>query len=493
MYTLGYDLGSSFVKASLLDLSTGRSLASAVSPDLEMEIRAPQSSWAEQDPAIWWEHIKKATTRLFREGRYRPSLVRAVGISYQMHGLILVDKHQRVLRPAIIWCDSRAVETGEKAFHDMGREKCLKHLLNAPGNFTASRLAWVKEHEPEIFSRIDQILLPGDYVAMKLTGHTSTTPAALSEGIFWDFRNGRKADFLLDYFDFPDALFPPAVPNFSGELKISGEGSRELGLPEGIPVSYRAGDQPNNAFSLKALHPGEVAATAGTSGVVYGVSESLRYDPHSRVNTFLHVNHTAENPRLGVLLCINGTGSLYAWLKRNVTASMDYPRMNELAAQVPVGSQGLHVLPFGNGAERLLENANPGSSVHHLNFNLHDHRHLLRASQEGIVFTFHYGLEIMRDMDIHPGVIRASHANMFLSPLFREALSTLTGATIELYDTDGAQGAARGAAVGAGLFDHWDQAFHGLQRITSIEPDIQKLERYRQAYGAWRETLMKML
>lgn len=492
MYALGYDLGSSFVKANLLDLSTGKSLTSAVSPAQEMEIQAPRKDWAEQDPEMWWENIKKATFRLFSNARFKPSSVQAVGISYQMHGLVLVDEHQRVLRPSIIWCDSRAVETGKKAFRDMGREKCLDHLLNAPGNFTASRLAWVKEYEPDTFSRIDQILLPGDYVAMRLTGHTSTTPSGLSEGIFWDFRNDRKADFLLDYFGLPDSLFPPVVPNFSAELKVSADCSRELGLPEGIPVSYRAGDQPNNAFSLKALHPGEVAATAGTSGVVYGVSESVRYDPHSRVNTFLHVNHTSENPRLGVLLCINGTGSLNAWLKRNVTASMDYPRMNELAAQVPVGSEGLHVVPFGNGAERLLENANPGSSVHHLNFNLHDYRHLLRASQEGIVFAFRYGLEVMQDMDIHPGVIRASHANMFLSPLFREALSTLTGAIIELYDTDGAQGAARGAAVGASLYDSMDQAFHGLERITAIEPDLQQAGPYAEAYGEWKETLMQV-
>jgi len=492
MYALGYDLGSSFVKASLLDLATGKSLATAVSPAREMKIQTPRKDWAEQDPEMWWKNIKKATFQLFHDARFSSSSVQAIGISYQMHGLVLVDEHQRVLRPSIIWCDSRAVATGEKAFLDMGREKCLAHLLNAPGNFTASRLAWVKEHEPEIFSRIDQILLPGDYVAMKLTGRTSTTPSALSEGIFWDFQQDGKADFLLDYFGFPDSMFPQVVPNFSRELKVSSECYRELGLPEGIPVSYRAGDQPNNAFSLKALHPGEVAATAGTSGVVYGVSDSLRYDPHSRVNTFLHVNHTSESPRLGVLLCINGTGSLNAWLKRNVTTSMNYPRMNELAAQVPVGSEGLHVLPFGNGAERLLENANPGSSVHHMNFNMHDYRHLLRASQESIVFAFHYGLQVMRDMDIRPGVIRATHANMFLSPLFRQALSTLTGATIELYDPDGAQGAARGAAVGAGFYDSMDQAFDGLEHITAIQPDMQQADLYAQAYRDWKETLIKV-
>jgi len=493
MYAIGYDIGSSFIKASLVDLSTGTNVASATSPDEEMKMDAPQSDWAEQDPEMWWENLKEATFRIFRNTDYKTSEVKAIGISYQMHGLVPIDSKQEVLRPSIIWCDSRAVETGNKAFREIGEEKCLGHLLNSPGNFTASKLGWVKENEPEIFSRVAQILLPGDYIAMRLTGTATTTPSGLSEGIFWDFKNNGKADFLLDYFGFDEKLFPRVIPNFSSGIGISSEVARELGFPEGTPVSYRAGDQPNNALSLNVLNPGEIAATAGTSGVVYGVSDEVKYDPHSRVNTFLHVNHTDDEPRLGVLLCVNGTGSLNAWLKRNAAGNYGYEEMNELAAQAPIGSGGLVVLPFGNGAERVLNNANPGSSIHHLNFNIHDQKHLFRAAQEGIVFAFQYGLDVMKNIGIQPSVIRAGNANMFLSPVFRNILASVSNATIELYNTDGAQGAARGAAIGAGFYTDFEEAFSGLKQVQEIEPDTKRASEYQDAYQNWKRTLERIL
>ncbi|MFP4619768.1 MAG: xylulokinase [Bacteroidales bacterium] len=493
MYAIGYDIGSSFVKASLVDISTGSSVASGISPDEEMRMEAPQSDWAEQDPAMWWENLKEATFRIFRNSELKPSDVKTIGISYQMHGLVLINDKKEVLRPSIIWCDSRAVETGNRAFDQIGQEKCLKHLLNSPGNFTASKLGWVKEHEPDLFSQISKILLPGDYIAMKLTGETTTTPSGLSEGIFWDFKNSGKADFLLDYFGLNERMFPQVVPNFSSDIGVTSGVAGELGFPEGIPVSYRAGDQPNNALSLNVLNPGEIAATAGTSGVVYGVSDEVKYDPRSRVNTFLHVNHTSEDPRLGVLLCINGTGSLNAWLKRNAAGSYGYEEMNKLASEAPIGSEGLVVLPFGNGAERVLNNANPGSSIHHLNFNIHDQRHLFRAAQEGIVFAFQYGLDIMKDIGIRPSVIRAGNANMFLSPVFKTILASVSNATIELYNTDGAQGAARGGAIGAGYYKDFEEAFAGLKKVSEVEPDVEKASEYQAAYEYWKKTLEKTL
>jgi xylulokinase len=493
MYSIGYDVGSSFIKASLVEISTGKCVASGMAPDEEMRMEAPESGWAEQDPKMWWEHLKETTFRIFRNSEFSPADVSSIGISYQMHGLVLVDHNNQVIRPSIIWCDSRAVEKGNKAFEDIGEEKCLNNLLNSPGNFTAAKLAWVKEHEPEMFSKISRILLPGDYIAMKLTGEATTTPSGLSEGIFWDFRNGQKANFLLDYFGFSEEMFPGIIPNFSSEIGVSSEVAGELGFKEGTPVSYRAGDQPNNALSLNVLNPGEIAATAGTSGVVYGVSDEIKYDPRSRVNTFLHVNHKKEDPRLGVLLCINGTGSLNAWLKRNAAGNYGYDEMNQVAAKAPIGSEELVVLPFGNGAERLLNNANPGCSIHNLNFNIHGQEHLFRAAQEGIVFSFQYGLDIMNQIGINPSVIRAGNANMFLSPLFRNILASISNATIELYNTDGAQGAARGAAVGAGYYESFEEAFSGLRKVTEIEPDVQRASEYQNAYSTWKETLEKIL
>lgn len=493
MYLLGFDIGSSSVKASLVKADTGSCAASAFFPKQEMVINAQKPGWAEQDPAMWWENLKLATLEVMKQANAKGSDIKAIGISYQMHGLVCIDKNREVLRPSIIWCDSRAVPIGEKAINEIGSRHCLEHLLNSPGNFTASKLKWVKENEPALFDKIDKIMLPGDYIAMKLTGEVNTTISGLSEGIFWDFKNNSLADFLLNHYGFRKDLIPPILPTFAEQGRVNAAAAAELGLSAGIPVAYRAGDQPNNAFSLNVIKPGEIAATAGTSGVVYGVSDTVKYDPQSRVNTFAHVNHTQNSTRLGVLLCINGTGILNSWVKRNAGfADSSYEAMNEAVSSIPVGSDGLVILPFGNGSERVLGNANPGSWFGNINFNIHSNKHILRAAQEGIVFSFHYGMEVMKETGIQPSVIRAGNANMFLSPIFRETLAGVSGASIELYDTDGAQGAAKGAGVGAGIYKSFDEAFTGLKKIKNIDPDHSKKQQYQDAYQNWLNTLNKI-
>jgi Sugar (pentulose and hexulose) kinases len=494
MYLLGFDIGSSSVKVSLVKADNGECAASAFYPKEEMKITAVQSGWAEQSPEMWWENLKLALKDVLAKSAVKPADIKAIGISYQMHGLVLVDKNQNVLRPSIIWCDSRAVPFGEKAFRQIGETRCLEHLLNSPGNFTASKLKWVKENEPELFAKIHKIMLPGDYIAMKLSGVINSTVSGLSEGIFWDFKNNALADFLLNEYGFSKDLIPDLVPTFSEQSKVSASAAQELGLTEGTVISYRAGDQPNNALSLNVLNPGEIAATAGTSGVVYGVSDEVKYDPQSRVNTFAHVNHTDKQTRLGVLLCINGTGILNSWIKKNVVpAGVSYEEMNDLAAQVPVGSDGLSVLPFGNGSERVLGNKNLGAIIAGTSFNTHNRNHIIRASQEGIVFSFKYGMDIMHETGIKPAVIRAGNANMFLSPIFRNTLANVTGATIELYDTDGAQGAAKGAGVGAGIYKSFQEAFSSLKKLAVIEPENDKVEATKEAYNNWKSVLNKNL
>ncbi|MBE6236096.1 MAG: carbohydrate kinase [Bacteroidales bacterium] len=488
MYLLGYDIGSSSVKASLVDAQSGRCVASAFYPKSEAAILAVKPGWAEQEPASWWENLKLATSDILASSSVCPNDIKAIGISYQMHGLVCVDKDMNPLRPSIIWCDSRAVPYGQKAFDEIGHEKCLSHLLNSPGNFTASKLAWVKENEPELYSKIYKIMLPGDYIAMKLTGEICTTISGLSEGMMWDFSEGRTAAMLLDYYGIDEALIPEIRPTFAEQGRVSASAAAELGLAEGIPVTYRAGDQPNNALSLNVFNPGEIASTAGTSGVVYGVLGEVNYDPKSRVNTFAHVNHTPDQTRLGVLLCINGTGILNSWMKRNVAPEgISYAEMNDLAATAPIGSAGVSILPFGNGAERMLENQEVGSSIHGVNFNIHSKAHLLRAAQEGIVFSFKYGVDIMEDMGMSVRKIHAGHANMFLSPIFRQTLSGVTGAVIELYDTDGSVGAAKGAGIGAGIYKDNNEAFATLEKLAVIEPQCQ--EQYAEAYELWKSRL----
>lgn len=494
MYLLGYDVGSSSVKASIIDSDTGQCIASAFNPKQEMIIDAEKLGWAEQDPESWWSNLKLSTNEVIQIADINASNIKAIGISYQMHGLVIVDKNMDILRPAIIWCDSRAVGIGESALGQLGKDRCLNHLLNSPGNFTASKLRWVIENEPEIFDKAYKIMLPGDYIAMKMTGELNTTISGLSEGIFWDFQENSLANFLLEHYNIPSNLIPDIVPTFSDQGRLSAKVADELGLLKGTPVSYRAGDQPNNAFSLNVLNPGEIAATAGTSGVVYGVSDEVKYDPESRVNTFAHVNHSPEINRLGVLLCINGTGIQYSWLKRNLSSrEANYPALNDMASKIPEGSDGLFMLPFGNGAERMLNNKETGACIHGLNFNVHTEGHLLRAAQEGIVYSFQYGMEIMNSIGINPSVIRAGNANMFLSPIFRETLATLSGATIELYDTDGAEGSAKGAGIGSGYYNSFEDAFSGLQQITIIEPDHNKSEFFKEQYRIWNKLLTKDL
>jgi xylulokinase len=493
MLLLGIDLGSSSVKASVIDGESGKCLATAFYPADEMKIIALQPGWAEQDTEIWWTNLKLAISGCTAKLGSRKADIGAVGISYQMHGLVTVDKNYKVLRPSIIWCDSRAVSYGEKAMKSLGSEFCYSHLLNSPGNFTASKLAWVRENEPDLFARIDKIMLPGDYIAMRLTGELSTSYTGLSEGIFWDFSEDHVSEELMNYYGFDSGLLPVADSSFSIKGKILRPVADELGLPEGIPVSYRAGDQPNNALSLNVLNPGEVAATAGTSGVIYGVTDKKKFDPLSRVNTFLHVNHSRSIPRLGVLLCINGTGILNSWLRKNSGSGMSYDDMNELAAKVEPGSNGLTVLPFGNGAERVLGNVDAGARISGLNFNTHSNAHLFRAAQEGIAFSFRYGLDIMKETGINPGLIRAGEANMFLSRIFRETLSSITGTEIHLCNTDGSIGAARGAGIGCGYYNSEKEAFIGLATVGITEPDLKNSKILEEAYQKWESQVKDLL
>ncbi|MBB6107440.1 xylulokinase [Mucilaginibacter lappiensis] len=486
MLLLGIDIGTSSVKVSVVDAATQNILSSAQYPDEESPIKALHPGWAEQSPQMWWEQAQQALERCHAKKAYDPADIAAIGIAYQMHGLVLVDKDQNVLRDSIIWCDSRAVEIGDKAFAAIGEEHCLSHLLNSPGNFTASKLAWVKENEPEIYRKIDKIMLPGDYIAMKLTGEITTSVSALSEGVFFDFKTNGISKEILNYFGFDESLFPVINPVFSSHGTLSTAVAQKLKLKAGIPVAYKSGDQPNNALSLNVLNPGEVAATAGTSGVIYGVSDELTYDQQSRINTFAHVNYAEQQKRLGVLLCINGTGSLYRWAKYNFGAGLTYTQMNNEAKKAPLGSDGLQILPFGNGAERMLNNKQVGAHIQNIDLNLHTQAHIFRAVQEGIASAFRYGLDIMRSNGMNPTVIRAGKSNLFLSELFTETFVNATGVPVELYNNDGSVGAALGAGIGAGIYKSPTEAFSNAKPIQLIEPSTQQFE---PVYQEWKELL----
>ncbi|MBK8186793.1 MAG: carbohydrate kinase [Cellvibrio sp.] len=488
MLFLGIDLGSSSTKLSILDGKTGKSLGSVSYPESELAINSPQPGFAEQDPDVWWDCVQKGFAKLVSKSGIDPKKITAIGISYQMHGLVLVDQAQNVLRPSIIWCDSRAVPLGNAALDKMGRDYCFSHLLNSPGNFTAAKLRWVQENQPEIFSKVFKMMLPGDFIAMKLTGEITTTASGLSEGTLWDFKENRVATELLAHWGIDSNTIPNLVPSLGVQGEVKSDIAKLLGLAEGVKVCYRGGDQPNNAFSLNVLQPGEVAATAGTSGVIYGVTDKPAADLESRVNTFLHVTDTEQEKRNGVLVCVNGCGRLYSWLRQTISAAgatPSYPQLNDLAQQVPVGSEGLLFHPFGNGAERIFQNKNLGAQLRNLDFNRHGLGHMVRAAQEGIVFSLNQGFDVLKSLGGSCDLVRAGKGNMFLSDVFTHTFANTTQAAVELFETDGAEGAARAAAMGCGFYISAKEAFNGLTRVAVVEPQANLSAQYQDAYQAW--------
>ncbi len=490
MLLLGIDLGTSSIKVSVTDSQTQKCIASAQYPETESEIISMHAGWAEQSPEMWWEHVQQAILLCNARKLYDPHDIKAIGIAYQMHGLVIVDKDKKVLRNSIIWCDSRAVEIGNKAFNDIGADKCLTELLNSPGNFTASKLAWVKENEPDIYQQIDKIMLPGDYIAMKLTGTITTSISSLSEGVLWNFSKDEISSEIMHNFGFDYSIIPEVCPVFSEHGHLKPEIASALGLRTGTPVTYKAGDQPNNALSLNVLKPGEVAANAGTSGVIYGVSDQLTYDQQSRINTFAHVNYTTRQRHLGVLLCINGTGILNRWAKNTFGQGITYDQMNAGAATVKAGSNGIRIIPFGNGAERMLNNKIVGAHFNNLDLNVHRPGDIFRAVQEGIAFSFRYGLDIMRENGMNPSVIRAGKSNMFSSEVFTESFVNACGIPIELYKNDGSVGAGIGAGIGLGELT-LENAFNNVKALKIVEPDAR--DDFEIFYQEWKELLVNRL
>jgi xylulokinase len=483
MYLLGYDIGSSSIKAAITEAATGNIVAIANYPATEMLITAPQIGWAEQDPNEWWHNIAAVTKLALKKAKVKASAIQAIGIAYQMHGLVLLDAEGEVLRPSIIWCDSRAVSIGNQAFSAIGKEKCLSHVLNSPGNFTASKLRWVRENEPDLYARIATMMLPGDYIAYQLTGERSTSITGLSEGILWDFAKNEVADLILNHYELDKKFIPKVRTSFEISGRVTAKAAKATGLAVGTPVTYRAGDQPNNAMSLNVLNAGEVAGTGGTSGVVYGVIDEPRFDPKSRVNGFAHVNHTPTNPRIGVLLCINGAGIQYAWMRRQLGSKLSY---NAIEAQISaVSTNDLFAYPFGNGAERMFENKTLGAQLHGIDFNRHNQTHLFRAALEGIAFSFVYGIEILKEMGLSMNVLRVGNDNLFQSKVFSTTIASVLGIDIQLMQTTGAVGAAQAAGVAVGAYANVGEAMQFVQRDKIFEPQ----KGIGEHYTAWKAGL----
>ena len=491
MYYLGLDIGSSSVKAALVQSESGKSIHSVHEPKNEMSIISIKNNWAEQDPAVWWKYVCKAIKRVCKESNVNSKKIISIGISYQMHGLVIIDKNGRPLRNSIIWCDSRAVDIGNQAYEKLGEEKCMSHLLNSPGNFTASKLKWVKDNEPEIYDKIYKYMLPGDFIAYKLTGEINTTRNGLSEGILWDYKKNQTANWLLNYYGIGLSLTPEIIDNFTNQGVTNMSAAKETGLDVGVPITYRAGDQPNNALALNVFDNGEVAASGGTSGVIYSITNNIKSNEPSRINHFAHVNYNDYNKSIGKLLCINGAGIQYRWL-RNHSIGQSYEKMNEEASNISIGSDGISVIPFGNGAERMLNNKNIGTHICNINLNKHSHGHLYRSSLEGIAFSFMYGMEILKNDGAVINVIRAGNDNLFRSKIFANTVSTLIGHEIEIYNTTGAFGAARASGILSNDIDSFREKITKNDHVMTFLPLKNKSE-YEDAYSRWKEDLQVIL
>lgn len=491
MYSIGYDVGSSSVKGALIEIDSGIAIASCKYPEEELLINSPKRGWAEQNPNTWWTCIIEVTRQLLDQTRIDSNRVASIGIAYQMHGLVLIDNKGEVVRPCIIWCDSRAVAIGEEVLAGIGESYAFQSLLNSPGNFTVSKLKWVQENEPAIYKQVEKLMLPGDYINFKLSGDINTTISGLSEGIFWDFEQNKVSKKLLDYLKIDCSIIPSVVPNVGLQSRLSDRAANELGLSSGTPIAYRAGDQPNNALALNVMKPGEIAATAGTSGVVYAVTDQLVADKLNRVNSFAHVNHSLRNTQIGVLLCLNGTGIQYSWLRKILGGNLSYTELEELSNEAPIGSKGCMVFPFGNGAERIFENRMLNASIQNIDFNHHSKSDIIRATLEGIANSFIYGIEILQSLNIDISTLKVGNDNLFQSKIFREHMANVLQIEIQIMEVNGAIGAAKGAAVGAHLKESL-AAFGSSNILETIIPGG-NTEDHKMAYHSWKDHLNKKI
>lgn len=496
MYLLGFDIGSSSIKGALIDAESKKTIRVVSAPDREMPIDSPDRGFAEQDPEMWWKYVCRCSNMLMEHHPEAKNRIGAIGLTYQMHGLVLTDDEGKVLRSSVIWCDSRAVSTGRELEEKLDANAFLGSHYNVPGNFTFSKLRWVQKHQPDIFEQSEKFMLPGDYIAFRMTGEIRTSYTGLSEAILWNFKEGKANEDLLRQWDMDPRLIPGHAPSFATQGYVHATAREELGLDSGgkIPVSYRSGDQPNNAWSLNVNEPGVMAGAGGTSGVLYGISEDPVIDLTQRTNSFAHVNYEPERPRIGVLLCINGAGILYSWIRKNITGSdFSYDELERRATSVAPGADGLQFLPFGNGAERMLQNKPVQAHLMQLDLNRHRQDHIIRAGLEGVGFAFVYGYEIMKGLGLASDILRVGNDNLFLSGIFSGLISAMTGMRIEIREATGAVGAALGAGVGAGIYTSPQDAMKDSAVLQTVIPDPELQELYRPYYKLWKTELNNKL
>ena len=480
-YLLGLDVSTTATKALLID-GDGTVVGVAAA---EYAYETPRPLWCEQDPALWWDGAVQSIRAVLKQSGIAAEEIAAVGLTGQMHGLVLLDAKGQVLRPALLWNDQRTAAECDEIRRRVGRDRLIERTGNdALTGFTAPKLLWVRNHEPEIYDRIAHVLLPKDYVRYRLTGEPATDKAGAAGTLLLDLRRRDWSEDILDALAIPTGWLPPTHegPVVTGTL--SDEAAKATGLAAGTPVVAGGGDQAAGAVGVGAVREGIVSLVLGTSGVVFATSNEPFVEPEGRLHAFCHAVPGRWH-LMGVML--SAAGSL-RWFRDTLAPGVSFDDLLAPAAEVAPGSDGLRFLPYLTGErtphpDPLARGAFVGLTVRHTR------AHLARAVLEGIAFGLRDGFELMREAGLPtPDEVRVSGGGA-QSPLWRQILADVLGADLVTVNTT--EGAAFGAAllagVGAGAWADVDAATDATVRVTGhTSPRPEAVARYEAAYASYR-------
>ena len=485
-YVIGIDVGTGGTRAVLVD-EKGAVLASATHEHLPFA--SPQNGWAEQDPHDWWNACKQALGKLLEESAVQKTEIAAIGLTGQMHGAVLLDENDEVLRHALIWCDQRTQEECDELDKTVGTKRLVELTSNpALTNFTLTKLMWVRTHEPEIWKRFRSFLLPKDYIRLQLTGVRATDVSDASGTLLLDVANRRWSQEMLKATRLDARCLPQLFESQQVVGTITAHAALETGLAEGTPVVAGAGDQAAGAIGMGIVKAGDVSATIGTSGVVFAATDQPFLDPQGRLHTFCH----AIPNRWHVMGVTQAAGLSLRWFRDtfgivNGVTESPYESLSREASAIPAGADGVLWAPYLMGERTPHLDSEVRGALIGLAAS-HGRGHIIRAILEGVAFSLKDTLTIFAEIGVPVNDIRLGGGGA-LSPLWRQIQADVYAKPVSQLKAE--QGAAHGAAVlagvGAGLWTSVDDACSRFVRIASIvEPMKQSSEKLQSQYRLYR-------
>jgi xylulokinase len=451
---------------------------------------SPRTGWAEQDPRDWWRACAAAVRAVLDRSGARGGEIGAVGLSGQMHGSVLLDERDEVVRPALIWCDQRTGAQCASITERVGAARLIELTSNpALTGFTLPKLLWVRDNEPEAWKRVRSVMLPKDYARLRLTGERATDAADASGTLLFDVTNRRWSGAMLAALEIDERILPRAYesPEITG--RISAAGAEATGLDEGTPVVAGAGDQAAGAVGMGVVRPGVVSATIGTSGVVFAATDRPTRDPLGRVHTFCH----AIPERWHMMGVTQGAGLSLRWFRDRFGAGPDdgrdpYDRLSEEAASVEPGADGVLWAPYLMGERTPHLDPNARAALVGLAAN-HGRGHVVRAILEGVAFSLRDTFTIFDEMDVPVRAVRLGGGGA-RGALWRQIQADVYNHEVEVLEAE--EGAAYGAALlagaGTGVWPSVDAACDAVVRVaTRVAPDSGASAVLDQRYGAFRK------